>query len=134
MFELIKELALFEKAPEQVTNTAEQMYADGFGVDPIFGAIVSELGSQIVGVAIFYYRYSTWKGKRLYLDDLIITERMRGCGLGERLLNAVVEKARQTACTGLMWQVLDWNKEAINFYKKFDARFDEKWVNVHVDF
>ena len=134
MFELIKELALYEKAPEQVTNTIEQMYIDGFGENPIFGTIVSEVDDEIVGMALYYYRYSTWKGKRLYLEDLIVAETMRGRGLGEKLLNKIIEKARQTACTGLIWQVLDWNEPAINFYKKFGARFDEGWVNVHIDF
>jgi GNAT superfamily N-acetyltransferase len=134
MFELIKELALFEKAPEQVTNTIEEMYLDGFGENPIFGSIVSEVDGEIVGMALYYYRYSTWKGKRLYLEDLIVSETMRGRGLGEKLLDATIEKARQTSCTGLMWQVLDWNEPAINFYKKFGARFDEGWVNVHIDF
>ena len=134
MFELIKELALYEKAPEQVTNTVEQMYMDGFGKNPIFETIISEVEGEIVGMALYYYRYSTWKGKRLYLEDLIVSETMRGRGLGETLLNAIIEKARQTACSGLMWQVLDWNEPAINFYKKFGARFDEEWVNVHIDF
>lgn len=134
MFELIKELALYEKAPEQVTNTVEQMYVDGFGDNPIFGTIVLEVESEIVGMALYYFRYSTWKGKRLYLEDLIVSETMRGRGLGEKLLESVIEKARQTACTGLMWQVLDWNEPAINFYKKFGAKFDEEWVNVNIDF
>lgn len=134
MFELIKELALYEKAPDQVTNTVEQMYVDGFGENPIYGTIISEVEGEIVGMALYYSRYSTWKGKRLYLEDLIVSETMRGRGLGEKLLNAIIEKASQTACTGLMWQVLDWNEPAINFYKKFGARFDEGWVNVHIDF
>ncbi|MBC7408100.1 MAG: GNAT family N-acetyltransferase [Arcicella sp.] len=134
MFELIKELALYEKAPEQVTNTIEQMYLDGFGENPIFGSIVSEVDEKIVGMALYYYRYSTWKGKRLYLEDLIVSEIMRGQGLGEKLLEATIEKARQSDCTGLMWQVLDWNEPAINFYKKFGARFESEWLNVHIDF
>lgn len=134
MFELIKELALYEKAPEQVTNTIEQMYLDGFGENPIFGSIVSEVDEKIVGMALYYYRYSTWKGKRLYLEDLIVSEIMRGQGLGEKLLEATIEKARQSNCTGLMWQVLDWNEPAINFYKKFGARFESEWLNVHIDF
>ena len=134
MFELIKELALYEKAPEQVTNTIEQMYLDGFGENPIFGSIVSEVDEKIVGMALYYYRYSTWKGKRLYLEDLIVSEIMRGQGLGEKLLEATIEKARQSDCTGLMWQVLDWNEPAINFYKKFGARFEAEWLNVHIDF
>jgi GNAT superfamily N-acetyltransferase len=134
MFELIKELALYEKAPEQVSNTVEQMYLDGFGENPSYGTIVIEIKGEVVGMALYYYRYSTWKGRRLYLEDLIVSETMRGKGLGEKLLNATIEKARQTDCTGLMWQVLDWNEPAINFYKKFGARFDEGWVNVHIDF
>lgn len=134
MFELIKELALYEKAPEQVTNTVEQMYLDGFGENPIFGTILSEVDGEVVGMALYYFRYSTWKGKRLYLEDLIVSETMRGRGLGEKLLNATIEKARQTSCTGLMWQVLDWNEPAINFYKKFGVRFEDEWVNVHLDF
>jgi GNAT superfamily N-acetyltransferase len=134
MFELIKELALFEKAPEQVTNTIDQMYEDGFGENPIFGTIIAEVDGKVVGMSLYYFRYSTWKGKRLYLEDLIVSETMRGKGLGEKLLEATIEKARETSCTGLMWQVLDWNTAAINFYKKFGARFDEEWVNVHIDF
>jgi GNAT superfamily N-acetyltransferase len=134
MFELIKELALYERAPEQVTNTVEQMYVDGFGENPIFGTIVSEVDGNVVGMALYYFRYSTWKGKRLYLEDLIVSEKMRGRGLGEKLLEATIEQARKTNCTGLMWQVLDWNEPAINFYKKFGARFDEEWLNVHIDF
>ncbi len=133
MFELIKELALYEKAPEQVTNTIEQMYVDGFGENPIFGTIISEVDGIVVGMALYYFRYSTWKGKRLYLEDLIVSETMRGKGLGEKLLEATIEQARKTACTGLMWQVLDWNEPAINFYKKFGARFEQEWLNVHID-
>ena len=132
--ELIRELAEFEKALREVTNTKLMMEEDGFGPSPVFGFFVAEEGERIHGISLYYYRYSTWKGKRLYLEDLIVSETMRGRGLGEKLLNAIIEKARQTACTGLMWQVLDWNEPAINFYKKFGARFDEGWVNVHIDF
>jgi GNAT superfamily N-acetyltransferase len=134
MFELIKELALYEKAPEEVTNTVEQMYIDGFGENPIYGSIVAEVDGQVVGMALYYYRYSTWKGKRLYLEDLIVSETMRGKSLGEKLLEATIDQARKTSCTGVMWQVLDWNEPAINFYKKFGVRFDGGWLNVHVDF
>ncbi len=134
MFELIKELALYEKAPEQVTNTVEQMYLDGFGDNPIYGTIVAEVAGEVVGLALYYYRYSTWKGKRLYLEDLIVSEKMRGKGLGEKLLEATIQQAKDDACTGVMWQVLDWNEPAINFYKKFGTRMDEEWINVHLDF
>lgn len=134
MFELIKELALYEKAPEQVTNTVEQMYLDGFGDNPIFGSIVAEVDGEVVGLSLYYYRYSTWKGKRLYLEDLIVSEKMRGKGLGEKLLEATIQQAKDDACTGVMWQVLDWNEPAINFYKKFGTRMDGEWINVHLDF
>lgn len=134
MFELIKELALYEKAPEQVTNTVEQMYLDGFGNNPIYGTIVAEVAGEVVGLALYYYRYSTWKGKRLYLEDLIVSEKMRGKGLGEKLLEATIQQAKDDACTGVMWQVLDWNEPAINFYKKFGTRMDGEWINVHLDF
>jgi GNAT superfamily N-acetyltransferase len=134
MFELIKELALYENAPEQVTNTVEQMYLDGFGENPIFGTIVLEVDNKVVGLSLYYYRYSTWKGKRLYLEDLIVSETMRGKGLGEKLLEATIEQARKSGSTGMMWQVLDWNEPAINFYKKFGVKFDAEWLNVHLDF
>jgi GNAT superfamily N-acetyltransferase len=134
VFELVQELAIFEKAPEQVTNTVEAMELDGFGPNPVFGFIVAETAGKIVGISLYYYRYSTWKGKRLYLEDLIVTEAYRGQGMGEALLKATIEKAKETNCTGLMWQVLDWNQPAIDFYKKFDASFDSEWVNVHLNF
>jgi GNAT superfamily N-acetyltransferase len=131
---LIQELAAFEKEPDAVVVTVADLERDGFCDTPLFHTFIAEENDQIVGMALYYYRYSTWKGKRLYLEDLIVSETMRGRGLGEKLLDATIEKARETACTGLMWQVLDWNEPAINFYKKFDARFDEGWVNVHIDF
>lgn len=134
-FELVKELAEYEKAPDQVSNTAEQMLLDGFGPTPIFGFFVAETDGRVVGMSLYYYRYSTWKGKRLYLEDIIVTESMRGYGLGKQLFDATIEEAKATQCTGMMWQVLDWNEPAINFYKKYyDARFDGEWLNCHLDF
>ena len=134
VFELVQELAHYEKAPEQVTNTAQQMAEDGFGPNPIFGLLVAEVAGRIEGISLFYTRYSTWKGKRLYLEDLIVTEVMRGQGLGKMLLNATVAEARATHCTGVMWQVLDWNEPSIVFYEKYGARLDGEWVNCHLDF
>lgn len=133
MFELVKELAIYEKALDQVSNTPEQMLADGFGENPIFGAIVAEENGSIVGMSLYYFRYSTWKGKRLYLEDLIVQEAMRGRGIGEALIQATITVAKETGCTGLMWQVLDWNEPAINFYKKLGTRLDDEWINVHLD-
>lgn len=132
---LVQELALYEKAPEQVTNTLEKMEEDGFGSSPIFQTILAETPEDgIVGMSLYYYRYSTWKGKRLYLEDLIVREKFRGFGYGKLLFNATVEKAKETNCTGMMWQVLDWNKPAIDFYKTYGTRFDSEWLNCHLDF
>lgn len=134
-FELIQELAEYEKAAEQVTTTVQKMEEDGFGPNPVYGLLVAEDGEKgVVGIALYYYRYSTWKGKRIYLEDLIVTEAARGRGVGKALLQATIQTARDTNCTGLMWQVLDWNEPAIEFYKRFDVRFDEGWINCHVDF
>lgn len=131
---LIKELALFEKAPQEVTNTLEMMEEDGFGPNPIYGFIVAEQDEDILGMSMYYYRYSTWKGKRLYLEDLIVTEKARGSGIGKQLLDRTVEIAKETNCTGVMWQVLDWNTPAIEFYKKYGASLDEEWINCNLNF
>ncbi|MDR6194631.1 GNAT family N-acetyltransferase [Siphonobacter sp. SORGH_AS_0500] len=133
IYQLIVELAEYEKALHEVINTPEQLLKDGFGENPLFGAIIAEVKGEVVGMSLYYYRYSTWKGKRLYLEDLIIKEAFRGYGLGKRLLEATVEEARQTECSGLMWQVLDWNEPSIEFYKKFGAKLDEEWINCHFD-
>lgn len=134
MMELVKELAVYEKAADQVTNTVEAMTEDGFGEHPIFGSFVAEVDGNIVGISIFYNRYSTWKGKRLYLEDIVVTSGLRGKGVGKGLFEATVAKARETGCTGMMWQVLDWNQSAIEFYEKYGTRFDEEWLNCHLDF
>ncbi|WP_258105382.1 GNAT family N-acetyltransferase [Marinoscillum sp. MHG1-6] len=132
--ELIRELALYEKAPEEVTNTLEMMERDGFGEEPVFGFIMAESESMIVGMSLYYFRYSTWKGKRLYLEDLIVTEKFRGKGIGKLLFEQTIETAKSTGCTGVMWQVLDWNEPAINFYKKYNTQFDKEWVNCNINF
>ncbi|MFC5408713.1 GNAT family N-acetyltransferase [Larkinella bovis] len=134
LFELVQELALYEKAPHEVTNTPEQMLIDGFGENPLFGVLVAEIENKIVAMSLYYYRYSTWKGKRLYLEDIIVKEAFRGQGLGKALFEATIAEAHQTRCTGMMWQVLDWNEPAINFYKQFGTRFDTGWWNCHLDF
>ena len=133
-FELVKELAIYEKALDEVENTAAQMLADGFGETPIFEFVVAEADGLVVGMSLYYYRYSTWKGKRLYLEDLIVSENWRGHGLGNLLFEATIEFGKQANCTGMMWQVLDWNEPAIKFYKKFNTRFDGEWLNCHIEF
>ena len=131
---LIKELAKYEKAPNEVANTLEMMYQDGFGDQPIFGFIVAEVNNEIVGALIHYYRYSTWKGRKLYLEDLIVTENFRGKGVGALLFEATIKYAKDNKCNGLSWQVLDWNEPAINFYKKYNAEFDGEWLNGSISF
>lgn len=132
--DLIKELALYEKALDQVTNTIEMMEEDGFGSHPIFGFFVAQQSDKIVGLSLYYYRYSTWKGKRLYLEDIIVTGTSRGKGLGKLLLEKTIQKAKDEKCTGMTWQVLDWNEPAIKFYEKYGVKFDSEWVNCNVDF
>lgn len=134
VFELIKELALYEKAPEQVTNTVAMMEEDGFGKQPVYGFFVAERADtgKIIGTAIYYYRYSTWKGKRLYLEDYIVTESERGKGAGKLLFERVMMQCLEDGCTGMMWQVLDWNEPAFRFYKKYNSEFDSGWINCHL--
>lgn len=128
-YALIKELALFEKAPNEVNNTIEMMEKDGFGKNPLFWFIVAEEDEHIIGMSMYYFRYSTWKGKRLYLEDLIVTENKRGLGVGKGLFERTIEIAKETECTGMMWQVLDWNEHAINFYREYGAKLDAGWLN-----
>jgi len=133
VFELVKELALFEKAPDEVTNTVTKMEEDGFGPNPVYGFFVAENVSGIVGLSLFYWRYSTWKGKRLYLEDIIVTEDVRGQGIGKKLFDRTMQHTLDQHCTGMMWQVLDWNEPAIKFYEKYGARLDGEWINCHLE-
>lgn len=130
---LIKELAEFERAPDQVLLTESQMLKDGFGDRPLFQFLVAVVDQQIVGLSLFYHRYSTWKGKGLYLEDLVVTKSFRGQGIGEKLLLATVKIAQQQHCTGLYWQVLDWNTPAIDFYKRWGAVLNSEWINCKLD-
>jgi GNAT superfamily N-acetyltransferase len=131
--ELIKELALYEKAPHEVTNTLERMEKEGFGEQPVFGFFVAEEANVILGISVYYYRYSTWKGKRLYLEDIVVTESQRGRGIGKLLFDKTMEQCLDAGCSGMMWQVLDWNEPAINFYKKYNAKLDYEWVNCQLE-
>jgi GNAT superfamily N-acetyltransferase len=132
-FALIQELASYENAPEQVTNTPAKMLADGFGPQPIFGFYVAERGPEVVGLALYYTRYSTWKGRCLYLEDLVVTQAHRRQHLGRLLLDAVVREALAQDMALVIWQVLDWNTPAIEFYKKLGAAFEPEWVNCKLD-
>lgn len=133
VLELVKELALYEKAPHEVTNTVARMEEDGFGPNPVYGFFVAEKKGHIVGLSLYYWRYSTWKGKRLYLEDIIVTESERGSGIGKLLFDRTMQHTLDENCTGMMWQVLEWNEPAINFYKKYGTRLDDEWTNCHLE-
>ena len=127
--QLIRELAEYEKAPHEVTATEESMKEDGFGKNPIFEMWVAECNEKIVGLALTYLRYSTWKGKMLYLEDIVVTESMRGQKIGYALFLEICKKVLQDRLNGLIWQVLDWNEPGLNFYRKFNATLDPEWIN-----
>ncbi len=129
LLELVHELALFEKAPEEVTVTLEEFEDAGFGNKPVWKAFVVESDGVIVGFALYYIRYSTWKGCRMYLEDLIVTESWRGKGVGKLLFDRLIKEARELGFNGMTWQVLDWNEPAINFYRKYEAAIDAGWLN-----
>ncbi|RFM25690.1 GNAT family N-acetyltransferase [Deminuibacter soli] len=129
MMELVHELAVFEKAPQEVTVSQEHFEESGFGSKPVWWAFVAEAGNQVVGFALYYIRYSTWKGQRMYLEDLLVTEAWRGKGIGSLLFDALIEEAKKQHYNGIAWQVLEWNEPAIRFYKKLNATLDPEWVN-----
>lgn len=130
---LICELALYEKAPQEVTNTVDDMVRDGFGEQPVFHCLVAESDGKIVGMAIYFIKYSTWKGKGVYLDDIVVTESSRGQGIGGLLFDEVIRNSVALGANQLHWQVLDWNEPAIRFYKKYDASLDGEWINCKLD-
>lgn len=126
---LIKELAEYERAPNEVSITLSQLQQDGFGPRPLFEFLVAEVNAEIVGMAFFYYRYSTWKGKFMYLEDFVVRLDSRGQGIGSQLFRALMEISQTEDCVGMTWQVLDWNEPALNFYRKYGARLDGEWTN-----
>jgi len=134
MMELIQELATYEKAPDEVTVSLTHFEESGFGANPVWWAFVAEANGVVVGMALYYIRYSTWKGQRLYLEDILVTEDMRGQKIGSQLMDALIVEAKEKGFQGLNWQVLDWNEPAINFYKKYNANFDPEWVNCSIVF
>jgi len=129
LLELILELAVYEKEPDAVTVTLKEFTDAGFGTDPVWNAFVAEDETGILGFALYYTRYSTWKGCRLYLEDFIITAEHRGKGLGKLLFERVMQEAKDKNYNGMTWQVLDWNEPAINFYKKYAAQIETGWLN-----
>ena len=135
IMKLVNELAVYEKAPDEVTVTMEHFIESGFGEKPVWEAFVAEESGVVKGFALYYTRYSTWKGQRMYLEDLLVTENMRGQGVGKLLFEKLIEECKIKKYSGLVWQVLDWNEPAINFYKKFEGvKFDGEWVNCSMEF
>lgn len=130
---LIKELAIFEKEPEAVVITVEDLIRDGFGAHPLFSVFVAEKEQEIVGIALYYYRYSTWKGKTIHLEDLVVKESMRGTGLGLALYSAIIEQGKTDGVRRIEWNVLDWNTPAINFYENSGAKVLDDWRVVQMD-
>lgn len=129
LLELVHELAVFERAPQEVTVTLAEMEEAGFGSNPVWKAFVAETEGVIIGMALYYIRYSTWKGPRLFLEDLIVTESYRGKGAGKLLFDRTVKEAQERGFNGMVWQVLDWNEPAISFYKRYGAQTEAGWLN-----
>lgn len=141
LLELVTELAIYEKAPDDVTVTLEHFTESGFSEKPVWWAFVATSASPpgegqeeaILGFALYYIRYSTWKGQAMYLEDIIVTEAMRGKKIGKLLFDRLIEEAKEKKFNRIIWQVLDWNEPAINFYKKYNAEFDAEWLNCRID-
>lgn len=132
LLELVQELAEYERAPDEVTVTLDHFEKSGFGESPVWWAFVAEVDGKIVGFALYYVRYSTWKGQRMYLEDIIVTNEWRGKGIGKLLMDRLIEEAKERGWNAMLWQVLEWNEPAINFYKKYNSNFDPEWVNVSI--
>ena len=133
VLELIKELAVFEKEPEAVVVTAEDLVRDGFSENPLFECFVAEEKNKIIGMALYYYRFSTWKGKTIHLEDLIVKEDKRGTGAGFALYTEIIKKGKAENVRRIEWNVLDWNTPAIDFYKKSGANVLKDWCVVQMD-
>ena len=129
VLEYIQELATYEKEPDEMVNTVENLEKNGFGENKVFDCIVAEIENNVVGFALYYTGYSTWKGRTLYLEDFLVSEDYRGKGIGKLLFNQVILEAKKRGVKRMDWQVIDWNDPAINFYKKYNATLDGEWFN-----
>lgn len=135
LMELIFQLAVYERAPDAITATLEHFEESGFGQNPVWWAFVAEADGIVQGFALYYIRYSTWKGQRIYLEDFLVNDELRGKGIGKLLFDKIVEEAKEKKLSGVVWQVLDWNEPAINFYKKYEGvAIEEGWLNCSINF
>ena len=133
VLELIQELAIFEKEPDAVVVTVDDLVRDGFSENPLFQCFVAEVENEIIGMALYYYRYSTWKGKTIHLEDLIVKESKRGTGAGFALYKEIIKQGKAKNVRRIEWNVLDWNTPAIDFYEKSGAKVLGDWRVVHMD-
>ena len=133
ILELVRELAEFERAPDAVTVSLEHFIESGFGPEPVWYGFVAEAAEGVIGFALWYVRYSTWKGQRMYLEDIYINEPWRCHGVGTALMHALMAECRERGYPGMNWQVLDWNEPAISFYRKLNTSLDPEWINVSLD-
>src|SRR6476659_10030697 len=135
LMELIQQLAVYEKAQDKVTVTLEHFEESGFGKNPVWWAFVAETDGIVQGFALYYIRYSTWNGQRMYLEDFLVNEELRGLGIGKLLFDRLIEESREKKFNGIVWQVLDWNEPAINFYKKYqNVNFEQGWLNCSINY
>ena len=134
LLKLIQELADYENASKEVEMTEDQLLQDGFGENPSYSFLVAEEKEIIIGISLFYFRYSTWKGKTIYLEDLIVTQPQRRKGIGKMLFEETIETGKSLKCSGMSWQVLEWNAASIRFYKKNQTCFDDEWLNCRLNF
>ena len=133
VLQLITELAIFEKEPNAVVVTVDDLVRDGFSDAPLFHTFIAEADGEIIGMALFYYRFSTWKGRTIHLEDLVVTEKMRGSGVGFALYSEIIRQGHRDGVRRIEWNVLDWNTPAIDFYKKTGATVLEDWLVAQMD-
>lgn len=134
MMKLIRELAIYEKAEQEVTVSMKEFEDAGFGENPVWGAFLAKHQGETIGMALYYIRYSTWKGRTLYLEDLVVSQAHRRQGIGKQLFAKLIAFGKAQNYSGMMWQVLDWNQSAIDFYKQYPTEFDEEWLNCKLNF